>query len=321
MYTRKYTCRICGNSENNKVYNIKEMMFGLGEEFMYFECSKCGALQITEVPKNLEKYYPEDYYSYNINTQSINIIKKFLRRKLHSYLIWKQGIVGRLLSYIHYNSEVASIGDVEGINKDSKILDVGCGRGRLLHILRDLGFKHLYGVDPYIEEDIIDKNITIWKKTIYDIPSSIKFDLIMFHHSLEHMLDQLETLREARYLLSKNGTILVRIPIKSEYIWHKYKTHWVQIDAPRHFIIHTLKSFEILTKKVGLKIEKIVFDSTNFQFWGSELYKMGVPLVVGSKDIKAYFSTEQLWKWGRQSKKLNKLQQGDQAVFYLKPVS
>jgi len=111
------------------------------------------------------------------------------------------------------------------------------------------------------------------------------------------------------------------MPIKSEYIWERYRTHWVQIDAPRHLLIHTLKSFEILTKKVGLEIKKIIFDSTDFQFWGSELYKMGIPLVVGSQNIKAYFSIRQLWKWKKQAKKLNKLQQGDQAIFYLKPKS
>jgi len=105
----------------------------------------------------------------------------------------------------------------------------------------------------------------------------------MFHHSLEHMIDQLEILRKVKHLLSNNGTILVRMSIKSEYIWQRYSTHWVQIDAPRHLLIHTLKSFEILTKKVGLKIKKIIFDSTDFQFWGSELYKMGIPLVVGSQ--------------------------------------
>jgi len=110
-----------------------------------------------------------------------------------------------ILPNIFYNNDIISIGYVDGINKNSKILDVGCGKGRLLYILRDLGFKHLYGIDPYIEEDIIDKNITIWKKTIYDVPLSLKFDLIMFHHSLGYMIDQLEVLRKAKHLLSNNG--------------------------------------------------------------------------------------------------------------------
>jgi len=98
MNIHKYTCRICGNYENNKVYKIKEMMFGFNEEFTYFECSRCGSLQITEVPTNLEKYYPENYYSYIQNSKNIvNIIKNFLIKKYYTYLIWKQGIIGKLL--------------------------------------------------------------------------------------------------------------------------------------------------------------------------------------------------------------------------------
>ncbi len=314
---KEYICRVCGNSTNNKTYKIKEMMFGLRDEFMYFECAECGALQIVEIPKDLGRYYPGNYYSYNISIHNTNFIKRFLRKKLYKYLIWKRGIIGKFLSQVYHNSAIASIGEVKGMTYDSTILDVGCGRGHLLYILRELGFKNLYGVDPYINKDI-ESNITIWKRTIYDIPSSIKFDLIMFHHSLEHMDDQLEVLRYAKHLLAKNGTILIRMPVKSEYIWNKYMEYWVQIDAPRHLLIHTLKSFEILTKKVGLKIEKIIFDSTAFQFWGSELYKQNVPLKIGEKNLRTYFSKEQLREWSKKAKELNKIQQGDQAIFYLK---
>jgi len=34
----------------------------------------------------------------------------------------------------------------------------------------------------------------------------------------------------------------------------------------------------ILAKQAGLIIENIVFDSTDFQFWASEQYKMDIPL-------------------------------------------
>ena len=34
-------CKICGNIEENKVFKIREMMFGFRDKFTYFECSKC----------------------------------------------------------------------------------------------------------------------------------------------------------------------------------------------------------------------------------------------------------------------------------------
>ena len=41
------------------------MMFGLREEFGYFQCSSCNCLQIDEFPKDISKYYStENYYSF-----------------------------------------------------------------------------------------------------------------------------------------------------------------------------------------------------------------------------------------------------------------
>ncbi|WP_187146227.1 class I SAM-dependent methyltransferase [Thermococcus onnurineus] len=207
---------------------------------------------------------------------------------------------------------------VEGISKTSKILDVGCGNGDLLFILRDIGFRNLLGVDPFIERDIVDNGVTILKRTIHELPGTQKFNLIMFHHSFEHLPDQLETLKKAKQLLADNGTILIRMPVKSDEIWKKYGVNWVQIDAPRHVIVHTVRSFEILSEKAGLKINKIIFDSTAFQFWGSELYKRGIPLEIGRRNLKKYFSYKQIKKWEKVAKELNKAQSGDQAIFYLK---
>ena len=58
-------CRACGNAEGNTAHFPKEMMFGWREVFEYFECGRCGCLQIAEIPADLGKYYPRDaYYSY-----------------------------------------------------------------------------------------------------------------------------------------------------------------------------------------------------------------------------------------------------------------
>lgn len=50
-------CRICNNSNNNAVYEAKEMLFGTRDKFAYFQCSKCECLQIFDIPANISKYY------------------------------------------------------------------------------------------------------------------------------------------------------------------------------------------------------------------------------------------------------------------------
>jgi len=70
-------CKICNNSENNKEFRVKEMMFGVGDQFTYFECSKCGCLQIAEILKNMGKYYPANYYSFKKEEGPNNFVSRF----------------------------------------------------------------------------------------------------------------------------------------------------------------------------------------------------------------------------------------------------
>ena len=77
-------CKICHNDERNKVIVAKEKMFGIGEEFKYLECSNCGCLQIIEIPENMDKYYPRNYYSYKNELFDVKFNLKYFH--LYNYL-------------------------------------------------------------------------------------------------------------------------------------------------------------------------------------------------------------------------------------------
>ncbi|PXF61271.1 MAG: class I SAM-dependent methyltransferase [Candidatus Methanogaster sp.] len=312
-------CKVCGNSESNKEFQIREMMFGFRDEFTYFECSECGCLQIAEIPKDMEKYYPSNYYSFK-KGESNNFIKQILIRKRDEYTLLKKGLIGKAL-YIKYPNLLFDMISKMGVNYNSRILDVGCGAGNLLYSLNETGFTDLMGVDPYMDRDDVDGNVTILKKTIHELPDGQKFDLITSNHSFEHIPDQLETLSKISKILSENGVCLIRMPVKTKCIWNRYSVDWVQIDAPRHFFLHTLKSFELLVEKSGLSIQDVIFDSTEFQFWGSESYKRDVPLTAENSysvnPKKSIFASKQIREFRKMANELNKNKQGDQAGFYL----
>jgi SAM-dependent methyltransferase len=46
----------------------------------------------------------------------------------------------------------------------------------------------------------------------------------------------------AASLLACKGIIVVRIPAVSSYAWERYGVAWMQLDAPRHFFLHSPKS-------------------------------------------------------------------------------
>jgi len=109
--------------------------------------------------------------------------------------------------------------------------------------------------------------------------------------------------------------------VKSETIWSMYGVHWVQIDAPRHLFIHTETSLQRTATRAGLRVRDIIFDSTEFQLWGSEQYKMNIPL----EDARSYqknpergiFTRGQMREFRRMAGRLNRTGQGDQAAFFL----
>jgi 2-polyprenyl-3-methyl-5-hydroxy-6-metoxy-1,4-benzoquinol methylase len=111
-----------------------------------------------------------------------------------------------------------------------KILDVGSGTGKTLLKLRRKGFKHLKGIDLYIDTSIDYKNgVTISKCNIEEVDG--QFDYIILNHSLEHLPDQTVTFEHLYRLLKKNRYVMIRIPTVSSYAWRHYRENWVQLDV------------------------------------------------------------------------------------------
>ena len=149
-----FTCRICGILKENSIWEIQEMMFGLAERFHYFCCSICGCLQICEAPQDMFRYYPSEYYSYSPESPGVpKGIKGYLKNKRDVYFFFKRGLIGRFLSLKIITDE--QLRSIAGINltENSRILDVGCGKGAFLHELRKIGFKNLLGIDPFLRKE------------------------------------------------------------------------------------------------------------------------------------------------------------------------
>lgn len=313
MSTMVDQCRICGSAGEQHGYQISEMMFGSGEPFRYFQCSACDCLQIAEIPDDISRHYPPDYYAYARHPDRLTGFRRVMRRIRNRYAFTRRGVVGRALAaYSPYpHAGVHNWLGRNGLNHDSRILDVGCGAGELLHDLSVQGYRNLLGVDPFIETDLrYDTGVQLRKASIHEIDGT--FELIMFHHALEHVADQLETLRSVARLLDPAGECLIRIPIVSSFAWEHYREFWVQADAPRHFFLHSVRSIRLLGEQAGLKLVKTEYDSTELQFAGSELYRKGIPLTA----LQGNYRKRELRAFRHRADALNRQEQGDSAAFY-----
>jgi SAM-dependent methyltransferase len=312
ILTAQIECRVCGNLDGNKEHIATEMMYGMQDKFSYTECAKCGCLQISQIPSNLSSYYPNNYYSYQFKLN----IKEKIKLSLKSFLMSKKLYFTDTQEYLLIDFLCKN----SYLNSATKILDVGCGSGLLLLQLKYLGFNFLKGIDPFISTNIeYDNGVSIDKKYLHEVRKS--YDLVMLNHSFEHMSDPELSLIDIHRILSDDGYALIRIPIVSSFAWQHYGVNWVQMDAPRHIYLHTIESMKILAMKTGLEIVSVYFDSTDFQFWGSEQYVAGINLTSKESyllDKSNTFTKQQIKEYKDKASELNDRSQGDQACFILK---
>jgi SAM-dependent methyltransferase len=298
-------------------------MFGTGGAFAYFQCADCRCLQIASVPEDLGRYYPPHYYSFNLNPVQLRGWKAWRHGRRDFRAVTGRGWLGRWLCKQRVpQPDLASLRRV-GVQTSWNILDVGCGRGALLSTLWRAGFRHLAGIDPYLPADFeVTPGLVVRRKSLAELNE--RFDLVMLHHVFEHLTDPQAALVAGRHRIHDHGRILLRIPTVDSESWERYRENWVNLDAPRHLFLHSRRSIEILADRAGLVVRDWWCDADGFQFWGSELYRRGLPLFTAdgqSLRLEDHFKTEELQGFAVEAARLNAAGRGDQVAVILSPAS
>lgn len=301
-----FQCFICKNTDGNRALVAKEMMYGLREEFLYFCCASCGAVQLADTQLDTSRYYPNSYYSLSPS----RLKKYFGGRFLASWYLRGPRFPG-LHVIAHFKGFTAWVDLFRDLKKEAAILDIGCGSGTLLRRIQTWGYSNLTGVEPHISNDITyPEGVKIIKTDL--LHHTGEYDLIMLHHSFEHMSNPREALQHLSHMLRPGGKILIRIPVADSFAFRKYGVSWYQLDAPRHIFLHTTKSIAMLAKECGLTLQQVTCDSTVDQFLDSEKYQQDIAL---GENVQVSPRHKKACK--RLAKLLNRINDGDQACFVL----
>lgn len=222
----KLPCTIC-----NKKYFVQEKYktedFVTGKPFSINFCYFCNNGFTYPVPRNLGKYYSNDYFGVN---NTLGAIRRY------AYALFQKRRIDDIISY----------------KKSGKVLDLGAGEGHIGELLKKKGFIY-FGLDaPFAEL----KNENIFTVDFLTFNSRVKYDVITFWESLEHMPQPEKYLEKASRLLNYKGVILIEVPRYNSLESFLFGHNWYHLSPPRHLSHFTTKGLKNLLEHKKYKVIK-----------------------------------------------------------------
>lgn len=232
---------VCGSSEADVHAEGYDYEYGTApDRFRFVTCRRCGHLYLNPRPSanDLGVIYPPNYYAFSEN-QSGNPAVGFFRR------LWEA-------------QKVRSFRKLVGPGR-KKILDVGCGEGRFLSILKQYGEPEweLVGIDfdgPAVKR-CCRRGFRAEAGRIEDFHPVEKFDVVIMFQLIEHVEDPAAIARKVQSILNPGGYFIVETPNPSSLDYQAFKrSYWGHYHFPRHWNLFTRENLRKILTESGFKV-------------------------------------------------------------------
>ncbi len=234
-------CCVCGRDEAQPVGVGGDYEYGTSIDiFVAMRCDSCGLVYLNPRPdvSEFEAIYPSNYHAFDFSAEDFGVVYK-IRSRLEAK---------RVLSWC------------KGLADDARILDVGCGDGFHLDLLKRYGKKswRLEGIDfdKRAVEMAEKKNLKIHTGTAEDLnlPKNT-YDFAFMVQTIEHV-EHPEKVLSAVFEILKSGGKLVVVTDNTDSIDFKLfkNSYWGGYHFPRHWNLFNRKSLSSLVEKVGFRV-------------------------------------------------------------------
>ncbi len=210
-----------------------------GDTFLAMRCQSCGLVYLNPRPdiSEFETIYPPTYHAFDFSEKDFGIVYK-IRSRLEAK---------RLLSWC------------AGLPENARILDVGCGDGFHLKLLKKYGEKSwtLEGVDldKRASEMAEKAGLKVHVGTIenLNLPEN-HYDLTIMIQTIEHVEKPDEILRAVKRVLKPNGKLVIVTDNTDSLDFKLFKnSYWGGYHFPRHWNLFSRNSLRKLAEKVGFE--------------------------------------------------------------------
>jgi SAM-dependent methyltransferase len=255
------SCCAHPEAERESLFTARDYI--TGDAFEVCRCVACGFVVTLPAPAGVEiaKYYPPGYYGSASGRRFPAAVERL-----------QNALYGRRARAV----------ERELRRGPGRVLDVGCGRGLLLHAFRERGWK--------VDGTELSESAAAFARDVLGIPVSIApavslpwpdgtFDAVTMWHVLEHLQDPGAALREAARVLQPGGVLLAGAPNfgSPEARWTRDK--WFHLDVPRHLTHLTRESLHAAITSADFDVRRISFFAPEydcFSFVQSALNRIGL---------------------------------------------
>ena len=135
---------------------------------------------------------------------------------------------------------------------NARMADIGCGTGKFMSTVRDLGFNNCIGV-TLSQEDVdacTAQGLACVSASMSDLPFLDEgLDFIWCRHALEHSPYPLFTLYEFHRVLRPGGTMYIEVPAPNNERAHVHEYN------PNHYSILGERMWTALFQKAGFTVD------------------------------------------------------------------
>ena len=237
-------CCLCGSSAGQPVGGGRDFEYHTSpDEFLAVRCTNCDVVYLDPRPTDEEigRIYPDNYHAYDFDAAEFGFIYR-TRRKLEARRV------------------MAALGDLP---RGARILDIGCGDGFHLDLIREFGSPtwEVEGVD--IDERAVEaargRGLTVHTGVVeeLDLPPG-SFDAALMIMVVEHVADPLVLLKSAMRLLRPGGRlVIVTDNTGSPDFALSRRRYWGGYHFPRHWYLFSRQSLEKLGRAAGFDVARI----------------------------------------------------------------
>ena len=268
----RLTCDLCGSAGEVAQSGIRDPDGNLEGNWSFRRCADaaCGVYWLDPAPPPHELW--KAYATYHTHTRKtsgrlgkamLSLAHRFI--KLGLLPLWLANGLKREADYLRF----MTLRD----EPTGKLLDVGCGGGRLLNRMKKRGWQ-VEGTD--FDEQAAQRVASRYgiRTHVGDLPQCAlpddSFDAIVMSQAIEHLYDPKATLRECLRILKPGGLLVMTTPNAHSIGATEFGASWRGWEAPRHLHLFTVESLRNLTQQAGFEIA----EATTYSAGSAVVYRV-----------------------------------------------